>query len=158
MTAITDPKIVVKDLLTTHWAASSTSSVTPTFGTGWFNEESKYPQVTITDPRENPSAGGETGYRGIKADGSGPTQTMLGTLDVNVWSTRDASAVNPKQLVFEFSEEVKRIVRKFYTATTVSDAGLQWLAWGGRLERVDSDVRPAVFRYLCEVRYSYQES
>lgn len=152
--AIADPKLTIKNLLATNWTASNTSNVTPTFGTGWFNEESKHPQVTVTDRNDTPIRGGETGYQAIKSDGSGPTQTIIGTANVNVWSTRDANSVNPKQLTHEMAEEVQRIVLANYNGS----GDLRWLAWGGALERVDTQVRPAVFRYLCEVRYSYQRS
>lgn len=146
-----DPKLTLKLLLADKWVAANTSDVTPTIHTGWYDQKASHPQVTVTNADEGVLAGGDTGYSGIKADGSGPTKLMRGTVDVNCWSTRDAASINPKQLVFEFSEEVKRIVLANVTGAT----DLIWISWLGRLDQPDPDVTPTVFRYLCQVAYGY---
>ena len=153
--AITDPKVTITSLLKTNWSGSNTSGVTPTFSTGWFDEKAQHPMVTITNESEATTGGGNTGYFGIDGAGGTAHQQIVGSVDVNVWSTRDdSSSVNPKQLTFEMSEEVKRIVRANYLSAT----DLDFISWGGRLERVDTNQSPTSYRYLCQVTYGYLET
>lgn len=150
-----DPKLTIKDLIKDGWNAANVSSVTPSFSTGWFDRKATHPQITVTNPDEMPVRGGETGYSGIKADGSGPTQTRVGGLLVNCWAHRDdGSGVNPKQLTWEMSEEVERIILANFNQATDLDG----ISFGDRIERIDDSVSPAVYRYECTIIFWYQKT
>lgn len=152
-TAIQDPVITVVSLLSAGWNAANTSSVTPKFSTGWYDRQSNVSQVTVTNPEES-EIGGPDGYFAMKADGSGPVSRMSGSLDVSCWAHRDMGdvSVNPKQLAFEFTTEVKRIIRANYDAAT----DLDYVKWDGRFVVVETDEVPAVFRQVCTISYQYQ--
>lgn len=156
-----DPKLVIRDLLDNNWDTTNTSidSLSPNkprIHTGWFNgAEGWYdiPQISVTNADENPLGGGETGFSFIVPDGSGPGKSMLGNVDVVCWAHQDMyDGVNAKTLTYEFSEEVKRIIK---ANLFPSDPDIEWLSWAGRVERVDVDAEPPLFRYDCEVRYFY---
>ena len=147
---MTDPKIGIKDIIKDNWVASNTSSVTPAFSTGWYNAESKMPQVTITDSEDTTLSKGETRYFGIATNGA-PAQYWVGTVSINCWSTREANAVNPKKLIYEMKEEVKRIIKANYGDVS----GLDYIAWHGSFERVDDTVKPVVFRQVGECGYGF---
>lgn len=151
---IQDPVVTVYDLLRTNWTAANTSSITPQFSTGWFDRKNDTTQVTVTNPDEGELAGAD-GYTAIGADGSGPVSRMNGAMDVNAWAHRgmsDIGSVNPKQLVYEFSEEIKRIIR----TNTLTATDLDFVKWDGRSALVETEESPAVFRQLCRVTYRYQ--
>lgn len=79
---------------------------------------------------------------------------MLGEMTVGVWAHHDLPySVNPKQLTFEMSEEVKRILDA--NVTSVSD--FEWMTYVGKFPVVDSNTTPTLFRYNCSIRYMYRD-
>lgn len=155
-----DPKLVVRDLISNNWNTANTSiNDAPRVHTGWYNGAEGWgdtPQISVTNANENPLGGGNTGFSAIKADGSTPPiKHMLGFVDVVCWAHQDMyDGVNAKTLIYEFSEEVKRIIKDNLFP---SDPDIDWLSWAGRTERVDLDAEPILFRYDCEVRYFYKD-
>ncbi len=147
-----DPKEDIKDLLKNNWDNTNTSiSEDPRFHTGWWNGSySGQAQVTVSDPDENVLAGGQTGFTGMSNDGAG-TKIMTGNVDVNTWAHHDMYSVNAKQLSFEMSEEVKRIIGD----NTFGISYLDYISWAGRVEIVDTDAPNTLFRYENEIRYGY---
>jgi len=102
-----DPKLTIKDLLKNNWKASNTNNVTPSFSTGLWDENNKYPQITITAEDENLIIPGDTGYNGL---GPNALQNVEGFVDVNCWAVREEkesedfnNGANPKGLTFQFS-------------------------------------------------------
>lgn len=150
-TSITDPILTIKDLLKDNWNPANTSSVTPTFSTGWWDESNTSPQVTITNPDD--IARGTTGYTGIKSDGSGPTQEYDGEVDVGCWAVRDEDGhnVNPKKLTYEFKEEIRRILM----ANAQGAGSLNRIALMRDTLVVDQEATPTLYHRVCEVGYGY---
>ena len=139
----------IKDVVKDNWTAANTSSITPAFSTGWYDVKNVSPQITFTDPEEAAQSSGPTGYFGM-ANGT-PSQYWIGSIDVNIWVTREDTAVNPKKLVHEFKEEVKRLIRAKYDDVT----GLDFIVWRGGHSTVETDKSPVVYRYAGEVGYGY---
>ena len=145
-------KLDVKDLFKDNWLPANTSSVTPSFCTGWYNFKNEDPQVTVTDSEETPVSTGRTGYFGLSTGGV-PVQYWDGSIAINCWVTREGTTVNPKLLIEQFVKEIKRIVRANYDNVT----GLDYIAWQGGFDRVEKDKTPVVFRYVGQVGLGYLE-
>lgn len=152
-----DPKITFVNLLKNNWNNGNTSIASdPTIHTGWFDQQSKKYQITVTNPDEVAIDGGDTGYSGIAGDGTSPYQTFSGTVLTNTWTWRDPddnTKPNPKKLGREFAEEIKRIIRANYDDAT----DLNVIAFMNANEIVETDKKPPVFRYECELGYIYRE-
>lgn len=153
---VKDPILTVRDALVAGWNPANTSGVTPKIHSGWFNQNWKQAQVTVTDLREFPSGGGSTGFRAIDSLGNG-VKLMLGTMTVAVWAhDGDQTGINPLQLSFEMSEEVKRII-KANMIPDLGTTGLNWLSWLGRRRVVDTSAEPITFRYENTVSLMYED-
>jgi len=148
-----DPKTSIMGVIVDNWIPVNTSSITPTFSTGWYDSKSKAPQVTFTDPVEYPKSGGDTPFLGITTNGA-PAQLFLGNLACNIWVTRAGIAINPKKAIFEFKQEIKRILQAKYAE--VSD--LNFIGWRGGNEVVEDKQVPPVFRFIGEIGYAYLDS
>jgi len=153
--AMADPTLTIRNLLKNNWDNTNTSlSSDPAIHTGWIDREASSPQVTVTSAEESPISIGQSPFSGIVPDGSGPTQEIGGTVMIDCWSSREMeSSVNPKQLTFEFSEEVKRILKGNLTSAT----DLRYIGYQGRRFMTDPDAEPVVFRYSVTAWYVYQE-
>lgn len=106
-----EPKVSIMALIRDGWdAANIVGNVEPDFHTGWWNPHSGSPQVTFTGDDELYE--GVSGYGAIEGGGGGPVQIVNGVLFANCWAYRDegAGGVNPKQLVYDMSEEIRRII------------------------------------------------
>jgi len=145
-----DPKLAIKNLIRDSWEPANTSNVTPNIHTGWVDAKSTLIQVTVTESSEVSQSGGITGYIGIAVNGA-PAQLWVGSVNVNCWLTRDKTSVNPKQLLFQMKEELRRIVKENYES--ISD--LQWISWRGGMEMVDDTQSPVVYRWAGEIGYAY---
>ena len=147
------PKISIKNLVKNGWVPANTSSVTPSFSTGWYDRKSVSPQVTFTDPILTPVSGGQTGFFGMKSNGT-PSKYWDGTIAVNLWVTREAletEAVNPKQYIYEMREEIDRILQAGYGSVS----GLDYVSWLGGFEKVDAEEKPVVYRFVGTVGFGY---
>lgn len=143
---MSDPKLEIRDLLKNNWTAANTSSVTPDFSTGWWDDNNDLPQVTVTSDDEAPLGGGETGQTHLNSNNE---QLLSGAVDINVWANRDSSDVNPKKLTYECKDEVRRIVQANKEAIT----GFNYIGWNGFIDRTDTKTTPVTYRKLCEVVY-----
>lgn len=148
-----DPKLSVLDLLTDNWDNTNTSlSYDPDIHTGWHNPESSNPEVTVSSARESPTAGG-TGFSAIDPSGAGGVQEMDGIIAADCWSDREVSSVNPKTVIFELTEEVKRIIK----ANTFNATDLRYVVWRGRREIPPANEPDPTFHYATRIWYQYEE-
>lgn len=154
---------LVLALLQTDWTPANTFDATPHISFGWFEDGKDVPQVTVGQPEESPVDGGQTGYSHIRV-GSGPGQTIGGSIAVHVWSTTDrldavgASTKNPREFNERCCEEVQRIVGENASTPTNPSTGAEpvsSIAYDGR-EPVPEPDRPGVEHYRAEVRYGYE--
>lgn len=145
-----DPKISIRDVIKDNWVAANVSDITPSISTGWYDQKSSLPQVTVTNPSEVVEGGGASGYSGMGSDGT-PSQLWNGFVMLDIWATRESTEINPKQLVFEMRKEVARIVKLKYE--DVTDLG--HIVWRGGGEIVGTGSKPVVFRWSGEIGYSY---
>lgn len=166
MTSISDPKLVVKDLLEQEWQAENTpESSPPRIFTGWPDEDMAGPSVTVGPDEESPTS--DTGFTGIKPDGSGPTSERRGTVTVNTWAERPTSEANPKQTTFAFRQEIERILDKYgheiasysgWSINGVDADDLRYISWLGAEympDTRDAEAVPIRHRYLCTLGYEY---
>lgn len=108
---------LVLDLLQKKWTSSNTYGLTPNITFGWYDMKTDgTPLLTVAEAQEAPAGGGQTGYDSISGDGSGPEQTMAGTVDCHIWTHRDdlSSANTNGQRAYNgaVTEEVARICRE----------------------------------------------
>jgi hypothetical protein len=149
-----DPKVAIKNLVVANWnAANIVNSITPDFHTGWWNPKSLSTQVTFTGRSE--SFSGSSGYNAIEGGGGGPVQTANGVLFVNAWAYRDegAGGPNPKQVVYDMAEEVRRIVLANYNQ--VADISYVSVLSTDEVEPNPTD-NPMVFRIATTVGYQWR--
>lgn len=162
-----EPVVIVRDLLVGEWDASNTAYPNqPRVHTGWYDMGSPNPQVTVTNPNEGPTGGGDTGYTHMDGAG-GVGQLITGTCLVNGWAgTRedlegeasDGSDINPKVLAWDFAKEIARILSDYASGTNDPNSGdleLSFVAPGEARRMVDTDPENAVFRYEVTARYGY---
>ena len=150
---MTAPKIGIKNLVKAEWIPANTSTVTPSFSTGWYDRKNVSPQVTFTDPVLVSISSGTTGFFGMKSNGT-PSKYWDGTIAVNLWVTREAletEAVNPKQYIYEMREEIDRILQAGYGSVS----GLDYVSWLGGFEKVDAEEKPVVYRFVGTVGFGY---
>lgn len=149
-----DPKMTVHDLIDSDWDNTNTSiNYDPDIHTGWHNPESTDPEVTISSAEETPTAGG-TGFSAIDPTGAGPVMELDGVVSVDCWSDREVADPNPKTLTFEFTEEVKRILKNHL----LDAQDLRFLVYHGRREiPPESDDPTPTFHYAVRAWYQYEE-
>jgi hypothetical protein len=162
-----EPKEAVKIVLGDDWNASNTSLADdPDIHTGKYDQSSNNPQVTLTNVDENVQEGGDTGVSAITGRG-GFVQDNVGTVQVDAWSDRAASDVNPKKLTREFAEEARRVLLETGTdiaqklqGTKLDGTDLEWL-----LPQTPPDERPpevdkspTVYGYTLKAAYYYKAS
>lgn len=160
VTEVNDVKVSFRNLLTNNWDTSNTViSSQPTIRTDprRFDEERDPVEVTIGADEDTPAQGGETGYTGLES-GSGPVQHIEGTLQLDVWVDADADigeSWNAKELAYDISEEVKRIVYNNAEATASEVSDLRSLSWFSRTWMPDTAGEPVVYRYRCLAGFRY---
>lgn len=153
-----DPIITIRDLIVANYTPGNVPTLdpeTPRISTGWWDHTHEDPQITITDRDDPPVGGGESGWTGIKGDGSGPVQRIVGGCRVIAWAARndDGSGPNPKKVRHEVGAEIRRIL----IANASSGAGsLDWLGIDGPTDdETKDDADRMVFRAIYDVRYGY---
>lgn len=148
-----EASVIIRDILDNNWDKANTSSIKPKIKTGWWNESRFDNMVTISGQTETQSDGGRTGYFGFQS-GNGPVKDMDGSVQVDCWSESEqfqTNNKNAKDVVYEFSEEVKRIV----TDNTITINNLRFISWNGRSELPSLDESPTLERQSCTIDYSY---
>lgn len=152
-----DPKLVVRALLLAEWEPSNHEAAEPEIRTGWRDENLDGPLVTVGPDDSTPTS--DTGYDGIAGDGSGPTSTLRGTVDVNAWANRNSVDVNPKKAVNEWTKEVRRILREhghvIASHPSVEADEYRYISWFGRNFLPDEPNDPEAnteYRYRAQVR------
>lgn len=162
-----EPVVIVRELLMNEWDDTATAlGSTPTVHTGWYDDSSTSPQITVTNPDENTINGGDTGYAAMNsATGSG-AQLIDGIMLVNAWAGTRADLegegsngedLNPKQLRWQMKEEVERITRAYSSGYTDSgNVELSYIVPRRSTGVVETNDRPhAVYRYETTVGYGY---
>jgi len=150
---MTAPKVGIKNLVKAGWLVANTSDVLPSFSTGWYDRKNVSPQVTFTDPILTPVSGGQTGFFGMKSNGT-PSKYWDGSVKVNLWVTREAletAGVNPKQYIYAMRVEIARILLAGYGSVS----GLDYVSWMGGFEKVEAAEKPVVYRFIGEVGFGY---
>lgn len=151
-TNIQEPSITIRDLLRDNWDNSNTSiSSDPDIDTGWWDFNSDSPQVTLAGGEDSPVGGGQTGWSGINSVGD-PVQEMDGSVQIDCWANRRSASVNPKTLVYEFAEEVRRII---YNNAKNPGNDLRFLKWMGRSNQPDVGGDPIRYRQRCLVGFDW---
>lgn len=158
--AIVDPKLKVYNLLTNNWDITNTSNVLPKVHMGWYNTGwQNKPQVTIVMPSYVVMNGGMTGVSAIGPGGSN-VRVMQVQMNVSGWAHHEMVdqngadiTVNPRQLAYEFSNEIRRIVE----INLDSDPELDWMSWIDMSESVEMRIKPVLFRYDNTIRMLYRE-
>lgn len=159
--AIVDPKLKVYNLLTSNWNIANTSNVLPKIHMGWYNAAwQPRPQVTIVMPSYIVRRGGDTGVSAIGPGGTN-VRVMQVQMAVGGWAHHDAKdqngadiTVNPRQLSYEFANEIRRIIE----ANLDTDPELDWISWIDMSENVEMRVKPVLFRYDNTIRMLYRET
>lgn len=158
---IVDPKLKIYNLLVANWNPTNTSTITPKIHMGWYNTGwESIPQITVTTPIYSVFGGGTTGVSAITGSG-GLVRHMQVTMMVSCWAHHKMEetdgtpiSVNPRQLTYEFSNEVRRIME----TNMFTDAELDWLNWLDMTEMVDNKIKPTLFRYTNTVRLMWKET
>jgi hypothetical protein len=153
VSSVQEAPVVIRDLLDNNWDSTNTQSIKPTIVTGWWNETRDQNMVTISGTDETAIGGGRTGYFGTQSN-AGPVKDIDGSAQIDCWSDADqftTSSTSAKNLVWDFSEEVKRII----TNNTIKISEFRYLSWMGRTELPSLDESPTVERQSCNVSYSY---
>ena len=153
-----DPKVLLRALLLAEWDASNHAGPRPDVRTGWRDENLQGPLVTVGPDDSTPTS--DTGFDGFAPDGSGPTSTLRGTVDLNAWATRDVVDENPKGAVDAWTREARRILREWghrLDEHPELDAdGYRYLSWFGRAympEEPDDPEAVIEHRYRASVRF-----
>ena len=118
----TDPLVSVKNLIKTNWIPGNVvGTTTPDVHTGWWNPKSLAAQITVSGKSE--SFEGASGYNAIEGGGGGPVQIVNGVMFANCWAYRNEGVAgpNPKQLVYDMAEEIRRIILANYAGITGLD-------------------------------------
>lgn len=163
MTETDDPKRVLAEVLKDEWDTTNTLGVDPDIRTGWRDSDLPGPQVTVGPDEESPTS--PTGFTGMKGDGSGPTATTRGTVQINTWTTHDQTAENGKHLADRFKAEIKAVVRNNiyisnhnFAIADLTAENYRYISYLGAEfmpDEPDDDEDPIVFRYRVVVRYEY---
>lgn len=119
-----EPNVVVIDLLEDQWEDDNISGEFDTswISTGWWNEDSSNPQVTLTQSNPN------TRPNGLDPTGRGFTSFVEGSISCNIWSPSVRSedgtdwkyGANPKTLRWDLVREIHRIIENNQDGTTDS--------------------------------------
>lgn len=155
-----DPVESIMHLLRDEWEPDNTHGVTPRTHTGWFDFGAGGQQVTVTNPREDPVGGGDTGWTAVGPGGRG-VQLRVGSLDVNCWpGTREDTAsidggVNPKALSHAMKNEVVRIIADHDHGVIDGDPVFNSLAPTSTQRIPDQEGASTIYRWLIETRYTY---
>ena len=153
---IADPTITIKNLIKNNWTVGNTVlDQAPQIHTGWYEENQNEVQVTITSPDESTRGGGQTGFIGIAQAGA-PAQIRGGIVSVDIWAHRNmvmdagADIPNPKNVVWDLSNEVMRIITANYEV-----ADHLWVSFGFRRKLTDSTMKPVLHRIAIAVSYGW---
>jgi hypothetical protein len=114
-----EPKVSIMDLVIAQWTpANVVGDTTPDIHSGWWNPNSNGPQVTFTGDDE--AYEGQSGYGAIEGGGGGPVQIVNGVVFANCWAFRNEGTPgpNPKQLVYDMAEEIRRIILANFNGIT----------------------------------------
>lgn len=152
-----EPADIIMWLLINQWDSTNIDVAfdeTARISTGWWDDSSPAPQITLSGTNEN------TSPTGIDPSTGNLTSWVDGILYADVWvaADRDAtSGLNPKKLRWQLRWEVHRIIGANQDGT-MTDAGepqLTRLETGRVREHIENDDSPTVLRYRIAIGYQY---
>lgn len=154
---ISDPKLVIQDLLRTGWDNTNVpvGLDADDIHTGWYDDGKGFPQVAISNRNEYVSRGGESGFSAISGDGSGGIQNRNGTVLVTSFggSREDYDEVGLERFqTEEMATEVSRIL-----SANQSPGEYLMLSVGSREDLIDTDSNPTEYAVQFQIRYSWMK-
>ncbi len=154
---VTDPKLVVRDLLRDSWDNDDVPVELddPDIHTGWYDDARGFPQIGVSNRDERTLGGGDTGFSAIAGDGSGPIQDRTGTVLVTAFagSREEYEQRGLERLQAEdMGDQISRIIG----ANPSPDEYLS-LAVGPRQDLVDTDSNPTEHGVQFSVRYVWKK-
>lgn len=157
MTLSKAPIRLVKDLIENNWDEENiTNEIVPLFTAqqGEFEDPVRH-MIVFDSVNEVTLDQGTTGYISMNQGDSAPTQIFVSTLQAECSSRRfkDNEGPNPMQVSFDMSKEVKRIVRNNFD----SESEINYFTFINRERTINIDFDPPLYKYICEIRYSYIE-
>lgn len=166
------PEVLVRNVLRGDWTPANVDSwevdTDVAIHHGWLDQDYTLPEITISNPSESPTGGG-TGYSGFKPDGTGPTQDIAGTVNVNAWCSRvrlgnltNGTLTNPRQAAYLMKCEIQRILKARYDATNALDEAtdlrrVSYLGAARFVEDADDDDRATMYRYQVTAGFGYHD-
>jgi hypothetical protein len=147
----TEVTVALVDLLTSEWGSTSIA-VDETFkpawiSTGWWNEETPNPQITLTNVSE------PTDPDGLAA-GGGLAAWVDGTLDCNVWVPYARESYASQGVAKDFRWQLTRRVHAIVEANQTGTGALTRLETGAI--RRNPGEEPPPFRMLIEISFQYR--
>lgn len=152
-----NPSVIIRNLIADNWEPSNTDYPNvPAIVTGWYeNDDFNVPHVCILNFSNPSQDGGDTGFRGQSSAGN-PMRRILGEgFLLSMDHTGTDSTVNPKDLVWQMTMEIKRIVQN-----NIHDPPepFNWMNYISENDPgPDSTRRPIIHRQECVIRYSYDD-
>lgn len=161
MGKIEDSILTFRDLMDNNWDNSNTKiDFSPHVSTGWYDNPSRYPVITVSNKQESPNPSSETNYTSL-----GGTQEIKGRVEVDIWVTEilednngnkvdlnKSSEPNPKEVVNDLMEEFRRIV--FINQDKMED--FQWISPAECVFVTENEPSPTIYRYDCAIEYYYE--
>lgn len=149
----TAAKIQIRNLLVAEWDSSSIDQEFKTawISTGWWDESSPNPQVTITGVTE------DTSPDAIVPDGSGLSSWVDGSVDINVWAPLNddmASEGVAKDFRYQLKREVHRIIEA--NPRGEATASLTRLETGDMADDTEIGRDPPPYSALIPVGFQYR--
>lgn len=151
-----EPNLIVRDLLVTKFDSTNVSQQFETrwISTGWWDEDSPHPQITVTgvDLDTSPDA--------MDATGKGLVSWADGLLDCNVWVPDDedeyGSTGAAKKFRWDLTREVHRIIEANSEGTTDDNGNpeLTRLETGSIIR--NPGVEPPPFVMLVPIGYQFE--
>lgn len=137
-----DVKKEIYDLVSNNFDNTSVSgSPDIDVHTGWYNKDSSFPQITVTNPDFFTIGGGQTGNL------LGKKKMFSGVVLINCASTRKENLENPKLVIQEMSELVTDIIEN----NRLSVSGVEEVGEYTEREIVDDEENPPWFRREKEI-------
>lgn len=159
------PEVEIKNLIRDEWDETIYDvgeQFVPSVHHGWVDSDGDYYEITVANPDESPVRGGETGYSGIDPTGAGPTQDIVGTVDVNCWADSTRSGVNGvtlnhRKAAFLMKAQVESILRDHAQGTDAAGNSTAFFHFSpmGASRNIEEDEEPPIWRWLVTAGYSY---
>ena len=160
-----DPKVKIWQLIDNEWWEPETDYAgTPDVHTGWYDNNSGTPQITVTNNEEFVIGGGNTGHTAISHENN-LSQLRRGEMLVNCWSgTREDlrgasdtnSDINPKKLSYQMASHSFDILADHGSGRINGEQFFNSLA-PGPVREVPETEEEFISRHEITVIYTYKQ-